>query len=61
MAAMLAPQGEAIPDDKEAPAAPREVMPNASTLAQRPTVDELRAELNKLALELRSELDRPQP
>ncbi len=60
MAGMLALKGDFAAPDKEAAAIPAEAYQNTGTLAkQRPSIDHLRAELDKLALELRSELDRP--
>ncbi|MEO1751693.1 hypothetical protein [Thiofaba sp. EF100] len=59
MAIMLAQQGEPASSDKETHVTTAEANQNSSTLAPRPTMDQLRAELDKLALELRRELDRP--
>ncbi|MEW6764442.1 MAG: hypothetical protein AB1344_01475 [Pseudomonadota bacterium] len=60
MAGMLALKGDVAAPGKEAAAIPAEAHQNTGALAkQRPSIDHLRAELDKLALELRSELDRP--
>lgn len=59
MAIMLAQQGEPASSGKETHVATAEAGQNSSALAPRPTMDQLRAELDKLALELRRELDRP--
>lgn len=59
MAIMLAQQGKPASSGKETHLATAEAGQNSSTLAPRPAMDQLRAELDKLALELRRELDRP--
>lgn len=59
MAFVLAQQSKNPSNDKVMPLATPEAGQNGITLAPVPTMDQLRAELDKLALELHSELNRP--